>query len=287
MRRPGIVAVTKPYHGLGNRVRVVLSSQVLAASTGRAFSYVWPTGRPFGARLDQLWHTDLTALSPLRSRLLSLRHPYRDAGLEWMPEAAGDDLWQIRTSQPLALPEGPDAWHPLLRALRPVDEVASHVNRVFDEHFRGAPYVGVMVRTHAISHENTLRESPLEWYLDRLSEIRRDHGPIPFFVSADTVEAQDRLVAAFPGTVGLGDKGPYNSLQALRLSLADLYLLAGSTHIVGPHYSSFPELALYLAGPSIRLETSMTPASTRLTATERLTRVDDPTRPAERVSNEG
>lgn len=282
MKRPGVVAVTRPYHGLGNRVRVVLSAQLLAEQTGRSFAYVWPTGRPFGARMDQLWHTDRQRISRARSILLSRAHPYRDAGLEWIPEAADDDLWQIRTSQPLALPEGIDAWHPLLRELRPVPDVADRVHRVFDDRFRGAPYVGVMVRTHAVSHENTLRESPIEWYLDRLSEIRREHGPVPFFVSADTVAAQERIQAAFPGTVGLGDKGAYNSLGALRLSLVDLYLLASSAHIVGPHYSSFPELALYLAGPAIRLETSRSPEDTRLRATDELTHVEDPTRPSER-----
>ena len=50
-----VVAVTGPYHGLGNRMRVVLGAQALARLEGRSFRYVWPIGRGFGARLDELW----------------------------------------------------------------------------------------------------------------------------------------------------------------------------------------------------------------------------------------
>ena len=37
--------------------------------------------------------------------------------------------------------------------------------------------------------------------------------------------------------------------------MADLYLLAASTYMIGAHYSSFPELAQRLAGPALPLET--------------------------------
>src|SRR4029453_4160491 len=50
-----VVGVTGRYHGLGNRMRVVLGAQALARFEGRSFRYVWPTGRGFGARLDALW----------------------------------------------------------------------------------------------------------------------------------------------------------------------------------------------------------------------------------------
>ncbi|MFT3877011.1 MAG: hypothetical protein QM708_11410 [Propioniciclava sp.] len=271
--------VTRPYHGLGNRIRVVLSGQLLAERHGRSFAYVWPTGRHFGARLDQLWQVDERRISPARSWLLARRHPYRDASLDWLPTATSDNLWQIRTSQPIAFPEGIDEWHPLLRGLVPVPEIQERIMAVFDEHLRGRPYVGVMVRTHSVSHENTLKDSPLEWYLERLAQIRREHGDIPFYVSADTVAGEAAVREAFPGSVGLGDKGAYNSLQALQASLVDLYLLASSAHIIGPHYSSFPELASYLAEPAIRLETSQSPEGSRLEVGDQLTVVSDPLRP--------
>lgn len=278
-----IVAVPRLHHGLGNRIRVVLSAQDLAESTGREFAYVWPTGAPFGADLEDLWQVDMLRISLLRSRMHSLRHPYRDASEEWREEAANDSIWQIRTSQPISIHGAVDTWHHRLRALRPSSQVEDRVTAIFDERLRGAPYLGVMVRSHAVSHENTLRESPMEWYLDRIADIRRRRPDIDLFVSADTPEAFDHVVSSFPRAYGVREKGAYNSRAALIAAVADLYLLAGSTHILGPHYSSFPELAQYLAGPEVALETSMSAPETSFESMHALSMVDDPMRPSQRI----
>jgi hypothetical protein len=52
----------------------------------------------------------------------------------------------------------------------------------------------------------------------------------------------------------------------LQAAVADLYLLAGSCHILGPHYSSFPELARHLSDDAIALETSTSAPETRFEA---------------------
>ena len=134
---------------------------------------------------------------------------------------------------------------------------------VLGRNLGGEPYIGVMVRAHAVSNSETLQFSPLEWYIDRMRELRSDHPGIRFFLSADTMDAQAEVIAAIPGTVALEDKGGYNTKAALVSSVVDLYLLAGSAHLVAPHYSSFPEVAQKLAGPALRLETSMTGPETR------------------------
>lgn len=278
-----VVAVPRLHHGLGNRVRVVLSAQDLAASTGRAFAYVWPTGKPFGARFDELWQSDLRRISSFRSTVMAVRHPYRDAGDDWRDAATRDPIWQIRTSQPIVVDGSIETWHDRLRALRPTHQIAAEIHAMFDDGLRGAPYLGVMVRSHAVSHEITRRESPFEWYLDRISDIRRANPGIGLFVSADTAEAHDRVLAAFPNVRSVRDKGAYNSGPALRAAVADLYLLAASTHIVGPHYSSFPELAKFLAGPSVSLETSASAPGSRFEQLSRQTIVEDPTRPSART----
>lgn len=279
-----VVAVPRLHHGLGNRIRMVLSAQDLAESVGRGFEYVWPTGEPFGAELTELWDVDTRQSSLMRSRLRSLGHPYRDASASWVADAADDAIWQVRASQPVVVDGRIDTWHERLRALRPAPEVAARITALFDAHLRGAPYLGVMVRSHVVSHENTLRESPMEWYLDRVSDIRQQHPELPLFVSADTVEAHDRVVASFPKVHSVRDKGAYNSAPALRAAVVDLYLLAGATHILGPHYSSFPELAQYLAGPSVALETSMSAADSAFERAAPHTHVTDPTRPSLRIS---
>jgi hypothetical protein len=260
MSRPRrwLVAFTKKHHGLGNRVRVVLGSRVLARAEGRRFAYVWQVGPQFGARFDELWEIHDRRVPAALSRALSVRYPYRDHTLSWLDEAQGQRVWQIRTPHALLLPEGVRPWEEELRDLRPTAPIREAVRGFHARHLAGAPYVGVMLRTHPISHAETLQASPVEWYVERLSRLHAAHEDLRFFVSADTPEGLDRLRAEVPGCVGVTEKGPYNSRAGLQAAVVDLYLLAGSAHLVGPHFSSFPELAQKLAGPQLRLETSRT-----------------------------
>ena len=177
---------------------------------------------------------------PARSRR---SFPYRDAGLGWIDDAARTErVWQIRTPHALNLPAGAPSWPASLRALQPVDGIRRRILELFGAS-AGRPYLGVMIRAHSIAHDATLRESPVEWYLDRIDEIRSARPELGLYVAADTDAAFARVARRFPDCVGQTDKGAYNSRPALRAAVADLYLLAGSCHILGPHYSSFPELA--------------------------------------------
>lgn len=284
MTREQVVAVPRLHHGLGNRMRLVLSAQDLAESSGRDFAYVWPTGKAFGARLDDLWDVDMRRISRPTSRALSLRYPYRDGSEEWRGAAAGERIWQVRSSQPVVVSGRIDTWHDRLRRLRPSTRVNARICAQFDTGLQGVPYLGVMVRSHVVSHENTLAASPLEWYLDRISDVRRRNPELPIYVSADTVRAFDVVASAFPGVHGQRDKGAYNSRSALAAAVADLYLLASATHILGPHYSSFPELSEYLAGGSVALETSMSSPESSFDESAPRTIVKDPTRPAVRFT---
>lgn len=280
-----VIAVTRKRHGLGNRLRVTLGARSLARFSGREFAYVWPTGADFGAGFDELWEFGEKRISTLRSRLLSVRHPYRRHDLDWLDGAGDDRIWQIRTAHALHLPPGAVAWGEELQALRPVPAIAARVESFFSEHFAGVPYVGVMVRAHAVSNAETLKHSPIGWYIDRMRQVEAEHPGIRFFLSADTEQAQREVIDAVPGTVALSDKGGYNTKAALVSSVVDLYLLAGSTHLLAPHYSSFPEIAQQLAGPSLRLETSMTDAAARFGADDRPVVVADPLRPAQRLAS--
>ncbi|RZI91407.1 MAG: hypothetical protein EOO67_10320, partial [Microbacterium sp.] len=236
-----VIAAPRPHHGLGNRVRVVLGARSLARHVGRDFAYTWPLGARFGARFDELWDIRDRRISALSSRLRALRHPYRGEDLAWMPGAADERVWQIRTAHALHLPAGATPWGEELQSLRPVDALAERIASFHAAHFVDGPYVGVMVRTHPISNRQTLLHSPIEWYIDRMHEIRSARPDVRFFVSADTPEGQARIIADVPDAFALPDKGDYNSKAALLSSVVDLYLLAGSGHILAPHYSSFPE----------------------------------------------
>lgn len=278
-----VIAVTKKLHGLGNRLRVTLGSRSLARWASRDFAYTWPTGAAFGATFDELWQFGEKRISTARSRALALRHPYRRHDLEWLDSARDDRIWQVRTAHALHLPPDATPWGEELQSLAPVPAIAGRVESFFSQHLAEQPYIGVMVRAHAISNTETLRHSPVSWYIERMREVSAEHPGMRFFLSADTAQAQAEVIDAVPGTVALDDKGGYNTKAALVSSVVDLYLLAGSTHLLAPHYSSFPEIAQQLAGPSLRLETSMTQPPTRFGADDRPSLVSDPLRPSIRA----
>ena len=284
LRDQWVIASPRPWHGLGNRVRSVIGARALARRHDRRFAYAWPTGRTFGARFDELWRVTDPTVPELLTRVAAVRYPFRDASLTWVSESKDQRIWQIRTAHALDFVEGTAAWEPELQSLSPVDDIASRVLDVHRRELDGAPYVGVMIRTHAIAHAATIASSPTEWFIDRMRQMRVANPDLRFFVSADTEEALDAVSRSVVGCVGLRDKGTYNSRRALQASVVDLYLLAGSVHIVGPHHSSFPELAQRLAGPELTMETPATkePSADLL----HLSRPLDPLKPHLRVSAE-
>lgn len=266
--------------GLGNRVRVVLSTQILAEQEDRRLLYVWPTGPRFGPRFQDLFEFDEGRVVPRSvSRLLARRQPYLDASLTWLDDdVRRRRLWQIRTGRPLDLPAGSPTWGERLRHLVPAADVATRVRQLFDEELWGRRYVGVMIRAHAVSHEATKKASPVEWFVDRMQQIRAAHPDVLFFVCCDVPEVQERVSRLLGGCVGQVDKGGYNTVEGVKSSVVDLYLLAASHHLVAPHYSSFIHMAQHLGGDVVPIETSQTPTPESVEL-EALGHVEDPVRP--------
>lgn len=279
-----IIARTGYRHGLGNRIRVVLGARILAELEDRQFFYVWPTGPEFGPLLTDLWSSREPTVSTLTSRVLSARYHYHDNTLAWLDESVRRQrLWQIRTSHALLLPTGTRPWQQDFRALRPVPPIADRVAEFFVRHLAGAPYVGVMIRAHSASHTKTLSASPIEWYLKRMREIRQEIPGIKFFVSCDVPGVQADVMAQLGNCVGLDDKGAYNTVAGIQAAVADLYLLGSAGYLLGPHYSSFVEMAQFLTGDGLTLETAMTARPATMAADLlALGLATDPTRPAER-----
>ena len=280
---PTLIAYNGYDSGLGNRIRVVLGCRSLAELEGRDFRYVWPTGKLFGPTLPELWHVTGPTVSRATSRLLARFYPYVDETLDWLDAHKREELvWQIRTGSPIQLPPGAGPWQEEFRSMQPVDEIARPIRAVFDSELRGRPYVGVNVRAHAVSHQATRDTSPVDWFIRRMSELRSEDADVRFFVSCDVPEAQDRILAAVPGCVAQTGKGEYNSTAAVRAAIVDLYLLAASGYLLGPHFSSFVHLAEHLAGDRLTLETPVTgaPAQPEYAAHGV---VDDPVRPSLRI----
>jgi hypothetical protein len=271
-----LITVHGRYHGLGNRLRVLLGGVSLARLSGREFGYHWPVNADFGAALTELWEFDQPSVAAWRVALARTRHPLRGADLEWLETAGDDTTWLIRTPHELHLPAQAESWTQLLRDLRPVPAIAERIAGFHADYLAGTPYIGVMIRAAAQSHQATRDHSPVSWFVDQLTAVRAEHPGMGFFVSCDVPAVSAELRDRFDRCFYLTDKGDYNSRTALQASVADLYLLAGATSILGPHYSSFPELAHHLAGGGIELRTSQE----RRGDSARLSLVTDPLRPA-------
>ncbi len=282
--RQRLIVASKPLHGLGNRVRLVLSGQALARSVGRDFDYYWPVGSGFGARLTDLWAFQ-DSITPLTDLALRLVAPYRDpVALVNDPQAGRQPTWHIRSPNALPLPDGVPSWHDSLAALQLTPVLADAVRTLHGREFGAEPYVGVMVRTHQNAHDQTRRHSPLSWYVSRMHEVQDATGGLRFYLSCDTPEADALLRSEFPSATSLPKSGAYNSRQAIEESVIDLYLLAGSCHILGPHYSSFPELAHFLTLGQVPLETSVGDSYAQVRPPVVLSIADDPVAPRLRTA---
>lgn len=277
--RPTIVSVSRYRWGLGNRVRTLLGAARLAQATERSLVYVWPTGREFGPRMTDLWEFPHRRIPQVASRTLALRYPYQDEKLGWLDDQAGRTLWQIRTPHALELPATMGSWTDLLRELRPAPAISERVRTFTTANLSGAPYVGVMIRAHDRSHTKTLQTSPVEWFLTRMEELSAAHPGIRFFISCDVEAVAQEICRKVPGAVTQSDKGQYNTVAGVQAAVADLYLLAGSGYILGPHWSSFVDLADYLAGGLLPL---VTPGTQREPTGFFATPAADPLRPWDR-----
>ena len=283
--RKALVAYNRYTAGLGNRVRVTMGAANLAEHVGRGFYYVWPTGEKFEPRFDELWDWDRGTVVPRAASRALAKVPgcgYVESDLVGLQGRESSPLWQIRTGGELSLPDEVRSWRADFRRLTPVDKIAATATGIFDEHFRGRPYVGVMIRAHQVSLAKTLETSPVQWFEERMRVLREQNPDLGFYVSCDVQEIQDRIVAAFPGSYGQRDKGPYNSTRAVRAAVVDLYLLASSSYTLGPNSSSFIHLADYLHDFAITTERPLSdlPAQPDLTSVGLVT---DPLRPTGRA----
>ena len=148
---------------------------------------------------------------------------------------------------------------PLLRKLVPSQAVVDRMRSVKPW---STPAVGLMIRANSLAHTDTKLTSPPGWFYARMAQFRSADPEVPFFLSTDSPEVSEYVHRTFGGVHELAAKGAYNSKAGLIDAAADLYLLAGTTYILGSHSSSFSETACYLSG-HLGYETSQrTPAET-------------------------
>jgi hypothetical protein len=254
-----LFAVNFANAGLGNRLRFTLSAQALAEAEGRRFRYLWPTDKDFSARLTELWEYEPgESASMSESRQLLSEFPYVNEKVDfWTPEMRALPIWHVRSVNTLPVPEGSQTWEQHFRALTPVQQIRDRISDLRDA-VAGRRYVGVMIRAHERSHVKTLEASPVAWYTKRMAELQAAEPNLWFYISSDVQEVQDAVIASIPNCFGQTDKGPYNTTAGVQSSVADLYMLASSVHILAPYWSSFGDISWILSDGCVAKETSRT-----------------------------
>jgi hypothetical protein len=252
-----LIASISRKHGLGNGMRVLLSAQSYADHTGRRFAFTWPVGRALGLASLTCGLTTADDASPPLSPASSARYSgTRDPGLT---EVLKDDalVLNVRAVHALTLPAGATATSDLFRQLTPVRAIVNRVHAFWDRHLAGGPYVGVMLRAHPRAHKTTKATSPPEWFIRRMLQIREGAPDIRFFPSCDYEATQGRVSDAVPGVLSIAKGSKYKSARGGQDGVADLYRLAGSSYLIGPHWSSLLDTVVLLGGPRLYSETAV------------------------------
>lgn len=234
--------------GLGNRLRFTLSAAIAAKDLGRKFGYVWPTGELFGRKFVDLWQYEEEELPEVPKEV-----PIWDASSE--PWKVPNGSFRVKSGNVVTVGGDVNRWEKSLRELSLQPRIEEKVQTVFSE-ARLGEFQGVQVRASQKSHSNTIASSPISWFERRLDKILHDSDD-KIYLSCDDKAAQNLLQRRAPDRiVALDVPSGYNDGAALDKAVVDLYVLAQAKYLIGPHWSSFVELAWALADRRVPLETS-------------------------------
>lgn len=260
-----LTAVNSLWSGLGNRLRFTLSAKAVADAEDREFSYVWPTAAGvFEPSLTDLWEYS-EPCREARDVVPNLtERPSRWGRPRALTQLRQRRQWIILGSSVLQGDGSERRWEDALSGLQLNQTLA---RRVAAQQDRLPPaYVGVQIRAHARSHLQTLKDSPVDWFIERMAAMALVEDGVHFYLSCDDPAAQQRVQAAIPRVHVLPSKASsgYNTAEGVSDGVVDLYVLSRSRHLLGPHMSSFVELAWIIGGKRQPLETSRVRLSARV-----------------------
>lgn len=254
-----IVAVNMNTCGLGNRVHFTLSVASVASATDRNLKVYWPLDNLFACPVENIW-TNFPG-EAIESKDLPPINP--DVLTDWRnltPESwstIDDPTVYLRGYGGIPQPAGSRLWGELFRELELTDEVRALV----DSAWAGLPHdhgvLGVSMRVNEKSHAKTKEHSPVEWYIAELERFSETHPNAGIFLSCDEESVTEQLKVRFPNVVAIDYPGEYNSVRSITKAVADLYILASSTEIISPYWSSFPNMSYQLAAEQVPMRNSM------------------------------
>lgn len=261
-----------PQGGLGNRMRTIVSGIMLAEAVDAELEIVWFRDWGLGCRYDALLQPiDLPFVRVREATALDLLlrdHPRRRN--LWIPLLAERLCYDVcirnaefhtPASEYIARCRGKRVWlsscgsfmsktpdKERFRLFRPQQNVQQLINqtaRLFGNH----RVVGVHLRrTDSVK---SIEESPTTLFIERM---KAEPADTLFFVATDSEEDKHLLRESFgKRVVTSGHQADRASLEGMRDAAADMFLLAGTEHILGSFYSSFSEIASYIGGNTLEI----------------------------------
>lgn len=261
-----------PQGGLGNRMRTIVSGITLAEAVGAELEIVWFRDWGLGCRYDALLQPiDLSFVSVREATAIDLLlrdHPRRRN--LWIPRLAEALCYDVcirnaefhtPASEYIARCRGKRVWlsscgsfmsktpetgrFSLFRPQQDVQRLIDQKTTLFGKH----RVIGVHLRrTDSVK---SIAESPTTLFIQRM---KAEPADTLFFVATDSEADKQLLRETFGSRVITSDhQADRGSLEGMRDAAADMFLLAGTNHILGSFYSSFSEIASYIGGNTLEI----------------------------------
>jgi len=270
------VLIVKPWGGLGNRIRVIASFELLARYTDRAFRVCWAPSDGFSdetldelfeSEFDQVNVADFTGYRDRSLRLDRFREVSSDTGRE--PATSVEALRDER-AEPIVTYEGPfrldvalrpplldlpttfDAeYRTAVRSWRPVKSIRDSVDALTQQF--DSPTVGVHVRRgDALHHHETKRRARCSTdraFFRRMDLLLAADSSIRFFLATDCEMTEARFVDRYGDRIQTNDAKQFvpshvtGPKENQRDAVIDLFALARTQLILGSYASSFSQAA--------------------------------------------
>ncbi|MCA9564115.1 MAG: hypothetical protein KC561_11535 [Myxococcales bacterium] len=261
MQRTLIVHV---YGGLCNRLRTLISSDILAQRTGRELVCVWEMNKYLNCRFDRLFTNPFTVhylgrlqtpfyqlgLGPI-SRFIQKRQVLR-LDQEHLPQFPSlhqreePVIWMRTCSEFRPSDMDETTWREeyvqKLNGLKPTPAIQERIEAFIGEHFSDYT-VGVHIRR--TDHKKAVAESTDDKFFEAMDGIAEQNPSCRFLLATDNSDTQadyqrrygDRLIA-YP-------KRSFSraSPEAIEDAYVDLRLLGSTDQLLGSFFSSFTEMA--------------------------------------------
>lgn len=254
-----LVAINIETCGLGNRVHFTLSAASVAAATNRTLQVYWPTDDLFACPAGRIWKNFpgemIKAYDLSRSELGGITDWRTLTPESWSTIA--DQTVFLRGYGGIPQPIGSSHWGELFQELELTSEVRGLVEKTWKVLSRDSGVLGVSMRVNEKSHAKTKTHSPVGWYIAELERFSTTHPTAGIFLSCDEASVTAEMKSRFPNIVTVDHLSAYNSVEGVLKAVADLYILASSTAIISPYWSSFPNMSYQLADQQVPMRNTM------------------------------